>query len=76
MSDVIEKTGNAIDRLDLPHGPFIDHGDYVGSSPGRWGEGIASSHGMQRGMVHPPPELPWPGEDVEQDIGLERALHQ
>ena len=31
-SESKEKKGNAIDRLDLLHRPFIDHGDYGGSS--------------------------------------------
>jgi hypothetical protein len=29
-SDSKEKIGNAIDRLDLLHTPFINHGDYGG----------------------------------------------
>ena len=32
-SDSKEKIGNSIDRLDLLHRLFINHGDYGGSSP-------------------------------------------
>ena len=34
-SESREKIGNAIDRLDLLHRLFIDHGDYEGH-PGQW----------------------------------------
>jgi|GEM_PF-3607611 hypothetical protein len=36
MGDSKEKIGNAIDRLDLLRRPFINHGDYGGSSPVPW----------------------------------------
>ena len=35
-SESKEKIGNTIDRLDLPHSPFINHGDYGGSSRALW----------------------------------------
>jgi len=34
--DSKKKIGDAIDRLDLLHRLFIDHGDY-GGNPGHWG---------------------------------------
>jgi hypothetical protein len=37
-----EKIGDAIDRLDLLHRLFIDHGDYEGH-PGHWVKGMTSS---------------------------------
>ena len=62
-SDGKEKTGNAINQLDLLHRLFIDHGDYGGSARAlRIRDDLLV---VWRGMEDPPPKLAWPGEDVE-----------
>ena len=52
-SDCKEKIGNAIDRLDLLHRLFINHGDYGGSSPVPWIRDDLLV--VWRGMEDPPP---------------------
>jgi hypothetical protein len=55
-SDSKEKIGNAINRLDLLHRLFINHGDYGGSSRAL---GIRDDLlVVWRGMEDPPPKLP------------------
>jgi len=65
MSDSKEKIGNAINRLDLLHRLFINHGDYGGSSPVPWIRGDLLV--VWREMKDSPPKLAWPGEDTSVD---------
>jgi len=67
-SDSKEKVGNAIDRPDLLHRLFINHGDYGGASMAL---GVRDDLlVVWRGMEDPPPKLAWPGEAGE-DVEVE-----
>jgi len=63
MCDNKEKIGNAINQLDLLHGPFINHGDYGGSSKALGIRDYLLT--LWRERPDPPPPLPWPSEGLE-----------
>jgi hypothetical protein len=64
-----EKIGNAIDRLDLLHRPFINQGDYGGSARAlRIRDDLLT---LWRERPDPPPPLPWPSEALEMEEFVE-----
>jgi hypothetical protein len=64
-----EKIGNAIDRLDLLHRPFINQGDYGGSARAlRIRDDLLT---LWRERPDPPPPLPWSSEGLEREEFVE-----